>query len=74
MVDLALELGVAKNYRTAVVEASSSASQHVFRKRGFTKRAEIPYQSYVYRGGRPFESVTSVPSIILMDQALLKLG
>lgn len=70
MVDIALELGVAKNYRTAIVEASSLASQHVFRKRGFTERAEIPYRSYVYHGLRPFESVETVPSIILFDQLM----
>ena len=70
MVDIALELGVAKNYRSAVVEASSLASQHIFRKRGFTERAEIPYRSYVYRGEHPFDSVEAVPSIILFDQSI----
>lgn len=70
MVDIALELGVAKNYRTAVVEASSLASQHIFRKRGFAERAEIPYRSYVYGGKQPFDSVDAVPSIILFDQRM----
>ncbi len=70
MVDVSLELGVAKNYRTAVVEASGLASQHVFRKSGFTQRVEVPYHSYVYQGRRPFASVAGVPSIILLDRPL----
>jgi ribosomal protein S18 acetylase RimI-like enzyme len=70
MVDVSLELGVGKHYRTAVVEASGLASQHVFRKRGFTERVEIPYKNYTYQGRRPFESVSAVPSIILLDRPL----
>ncbi|MBI2806278.1 MAG: hypothetical protein HYX68_14965 [Planctomycetes bacterium] len=69
MVDVSIELGIARNYRTAVVEASGLASQHVFRKRGFAERVEIPYKSYLYRGQRPFASVAEVPSIILLDRA-----
>lgn len=70
MVEVSLELGVAKKYRTALVEASGLASQHVFRKAGFTDRVEIPYKSYVYQGRRPFASVAEVPSIILLDRPL----
>lgn len=71
MVDVSLELGVAKKYRTAVVEASGLASQHVFRKAGFADRVEIPYKSYVYDDRHPFASVAEVPSIILQDRPLM---
>lgn len=71
MVDVALELAIAKKYRTAVVEASGLASQHIFRKRGFTDRVEIVYRDYVFEGRRPFASVADVSSIMLMDKQLM---
>lgn len=71
MVDLGVEVGVAENYRAAVVEASGLASQHIFRKRGFIPRVEIPYRSYVYEGWHPFASVADeVASIILLARPL----
>ena len=70
MVNVSLELGVAKKYRIALVEASGLASQHVFRKSGFTERVEVSYKSYVYQGRHPFASVNDIPSIILLDRPL----
>lgn len=70
MVEMSIELAIAKKYRTAVVEASGLASQHIFRKRGFSDRVEVAYQSYLYEGRRPFASVSEVPSIVLLDKSL----
>jgi hypothetical protein len=71
VVRLCLENGLQKGYRTAVTEATSLVSQHIFRAaHGFVARHEIPYQTFRYQGRRPFASIKEHPSVILMDKLL----
>lgn len=71
VVRLCLENGRQKGYRSAVTEATSLVSQHIFQEtHGFVARHEILYQTFRYRGKRPFASIKEHPSVILMDKSL----
>jgi ribosomal protein S18 acetylase RimI-like enzyme len=52
-----LDRGIAKGYRTAVVEATNRTSQHIFDKAGFAVRARTSYASYRHEGVAVFASI-----------------
>lgn len=53
----ALDNGIARGYRTAVVEATNLTSQHIFSKLGFTTRARTSYAAYRHDGVPVFASI-----------------
>ncbi|HEX7186524.1 MAG TPA: GNAT family N-acetyltransferase [Thermoanaerobaculia bacterium] len=65
-----LENGARKGYRLAVTEATSSASQHIFRKHGFVERVRRSYRDYRYHGEAVFASIEGPAGPILMDRDL----
>jgi ribosomal protein S18 acetylase RimI-like enzyme len=54
----ALNNGIARGYRTAIVEATNLRSQHIFSKLGFTTRAQTSYAAYRREGVPVFASIT----------------
>ena len=60
----------ARGYAYAFTEATSGSSQHVFRQLGFRELTAIPYDSFEYRGQRPFASLLTPPSVLLMEREL----
>ena len=60
----------ARGYAYAFTEATSGSSQHVFRQLGFRELTAIPYDSFDYRGQRPFASLLTPPSVLLMEREL----
>ena len=59
-----------RGYAYAFTEATSGASQHVFRQAGFRELTAITYHSFEYRGQRPFASVVAPPNVLLMERPL----
>lgn len=57
-------------YRTAITEATGSASQHVFRKRGFRDLLRASYKEFMFNGQRVFSSIDGVEGTILMTREL----
>lgn len=53
----ALNNGIARGYRTAVVEATNLTSQHIFSKLGFRTRARTSYAAYRHDGVPVFDSI-----------------
>lgn len=72
LIEICMENGMRKGYRTAVTEATGAISQHIFRNRfGFIDRFEIPYKIYTQKGRKIFESIEGHTGIILMDKNLV---
>jgi ribosomal protein S18 acetylase RimI-like enzyme len=65
-----LENGARRAYRSAVTEATSSASQHIFRKHGFVEQVRRSYQDFRYQGEAVFASIGGHAGAILMDKDL----
>lgn len=70
LVKATLEHGARKRYRTAVTEATASASQHIFRTLGFAERFSISYPEFRYDGKAVFASIRDPSSAILMEKPL----
>ena len=65
-----LETGARKGYRVAVTEATTKASQHVFRRLGFRERVHRSYEQHRFNGHAVFASVAEHGGPILMDRHL----
>ncbi|MFB2968330.1 GNAT family N-acetyltransferase [Aerosakkonema sp. BLCC-F183] len=65
-----LKLAKSKNYKTAVTEATSLVSQHIFKKLGFQEELEIEYKSYTFEGKKFFESLEEHKGCILLTKNL----
>jgi len=70
LVAACLENGGRKGYRLAVTEATSSTSQHIFRKHGFVERVRRSYRDHCYEGKTVFASIEGTAGPLLMDKAL----
>lgn len=70
LVSTCLEHGAAKGYQRAITEATGTVSQHIFRKLGFTERAQRSYVSHRFAEGLPFASIANQGGPILMDKSL----
>ncbi len=53
-----------------VAEATNPRSRRVFEKANFSLRAEVPLQSFEFRGARPFSTVTASNAISLLIKDL----
>ena len=60
-----------KGYTHAVTEATGVVSQRVFRKLGFTDRANVTYADYRYEGRPVFASIRDHTATILMDRTMI---
>jgi ribosomal protein S18 acetylase RimI-like enzyme len=63
--------GLRQGYCVAVTEATNTASQHIFRKHGFTDRVRRSYAEYQLEGEPVFESISKQGGPILMDKRLV---
>jgi len=70
LVRMCLENGSRLGYRTAVTEATNKASQHIFRKAGFSERVSRSYKDYRFEGRAVFVSIADHGGPILMDKQL----
>jgi len=70
LVATCLENGVRRGYPLAVTEATSSTSQHIFRKHGFVERVRRSYRDHCYEGKAVFVSIEGTAGPLLMDKAL----
>jgi ribosomal protein S18 acetylase RimI-like enzyme len=70
----ALDNGIAKGYRTAVVEATNLGSQHIFSKLGFTTRAQTSYAAYRRDGVPVFASISDQGGPMSMIRDLVSAG
>lgn len=70
LVATCLDLAARKGYRMAVTEATSKASQQVFRKQGFSERVRRSYEDYRHQGRAVFASIAAEGGPILMDRWL----
>jgi len=59
-----------KGYRVAVTEATNRTSQQLFRKQGFTQRAQRSYRDHQFQGRAYFTSIASHEGPMLMDKHL----
>lgn len=66
-----LENGVGKGYRIAFAESTNRRSQHLFRKLGFSERAQILYSDHVFQGQDVFACVAEHGGPILMEKVLV---
>lgn len=62
--------GRRRGFGSAVTEATSRTSQHIFRKAGFKRRVSRSYTHYRYAGRAPFAAVAQHGGVLLMDRAL----
>lgn len=60
-------------YRTAITEATGSASQRVFRKHGFMDLFVASYKEFTFNGRRVFSSIEGVEGTVLMTRELEEL-
>lgn len=67
---LTLKNGLKKGYERAVTEATSKASQHVFRKLGFVDLFQSRYSDFIYHDRHIFETITGSDAAILMQRNL----
>jgi GNAT superfamily N-acetyltransferase len=65
-----LENGARRGYRSTVTEATSSVSQHIFRKHGFVERVRQSYRDFRYQGEAVFASIEGHTGALLMDKDL----
>lgn len=70
LVETCMANAARSGYRTAITEATGSASQHVFRKRGFRDRLMASYKEFMFNGQRVFSSIEGVEGAILMTREL----
>lgn len=70
LVAACLAHGAGKKYRTAITEATSRTSQHVFRKQGFVERVRRSYQDHRFEGRTFFEAIADQGGPILMEKQL----
>jgi ribosomal protein S18 acetylase RimI-like enzyme len=66
-----LENGARRAYRSAIAEATSGASQHIFRKLGFVERVRRSYRDFRYRDEAVFASIEGHVGPILMEKDLV---
>ena len=66
-----LENGVGNGYRIAFAESTNRRSQQVFRKLGFSERAQILYSEHVFQGQNVFACVAEHGGPILMERVLV---
>jgi len=62
--------GASHGYRTAITEATSDASRHVFRNIGFKERHFSSYADFVFQNARPFASILEHRGCALMDMQI----
>jgi ribosomal protein S18 acetylase RimI-like enzyme len=62
--------GAIKGYTSAVTEATNPASQHIFGRLGFKKRAERSYRDYRLDGAPVFASIAAHGGPMTMDRTL----
>lgn len=74
LVELCMENGARRGYRTAVTEATGRVSQHICRKHGFVERLTCPYRSFRFEGRLVFASIRDHEAVVLMDRSLLDLS
>lgn len=72
LVATCLENGARRGYRSAVTEATSRTSQHVFRKLGFIERVRGSYQDHRFGGDAVFASIAEHGGPILMEKSLIE--
>jgi len=70
LIRLTLENGLKKGYERAVTEATSKASQHVFRQLGFVDQSQSRYADFTYHGRHIFETIKDSDAAILMQRNL----
>ena len=70
LVRLTLENGLKKGYERAATEATSKASQHVFRKLGFVDLFRSRYADFTYHDQHIFETIKGSDAAILMQREL----
>ncbi len=70
LVDICIANAARIGYRTAITEATGSASQHVFRKRDFTDRFVASYKEFTFNGQCVFSSIEGVEGTVLMTREL----
>src|ERR1017187_10260039 len=65
-----VEHGASKGYKIAFAESTNRRSQHIFRKLGFSERAQILYGEHVFEGQNFFAVVAEHGGPILMEKVL----
>jgi ribosomal protein S18 acetylase RimI-like enzyme len=70
LVAASVEHGAHRGYRVAIAEATNKTSQHIFRKLGFTERAQISYRDHLFEGEHVFASIAEHGGPILMEKVL----
>lgn len=70
LMELCLENGARRGFRTAVTEATGTVSQHVCRKHGFVERLTCRYRSFRFEGRPVFASIRDHHGTMLMDRPL----
>lgn len=67
LIRAALANGLVRGYHTAITEATSRASQHLFRRAGFVDRFEITYRDFIHQGQPVFASIEAEHGTVLME-------
>ncbi|HLL46792.1 MAG TPA: GNAT family N-acetyltransferase [Longimicrobiaceae bacterium] len=70
LVELCMENGARRGFRTAVTEATGRVSQHICRKHGFVERITCPYRSFRFEGRPVFAGIGDHHGAVLMDRPL----
>ena len=65
-----VEHGASKGYKIAFAESTNRRSQHIFRKLGFSERAQLLYGEHVFEGQNFFAVVAGHGGPILMEKVL----
>jgi ribosomal protein S18 acetylase RimI-like enzyme len=65
-----VEHGASKGYKIAFAESTNRRSQHIFRKLGFSERAQILYGEHVFEGQNFFAVVAEHGGPLLMEKVL----
>lgn len=65
-----MENGLRRGYQIASAEATNSISQHIFRKCGFSERAQLSYRDYLFAGRPVFAEFAGHGGPILMEKGL----
>lgn len=66
-----VEHGASKGYRIAFAESTNRRSQRIFRKLGFSERAQILYGEHVFEGQNFFAVVAEHGGPILMEKVIV---
>ena len=70
LIEVCLDNATRLEYGTALTEATGSASQHIFRKLGFTELLTASYQDFLFNGAPVFSSIQGVAGTLLMARTL----